>query len=195
MNSTPKALRAIAVASGPSYTSAQAKLIADSPYFTLAVNRAWEPMWGADAVYVADAHRTKDMVRARGYEGIVISTQEDEHVDTVYEGRAGAGLCRTQGVIHYGGNGGYQALGVLYQMGFTQIILVGYDYCEGPQGQRHFHPHHPDDWGNFSSPSERGRPMAELAKGLKAAGVHVVNASERTSLTCFQRQDLHVCLR
>lgn len=89
-------------------------------------------------------------------------------------------------------NSGYQALGLAYWLGARFVTLLGYDFCVGKAGARHWHPDHPKGLAQ-GTPSRYpvwARLMGTLAADLKTEGVEVVNASRQTALRCFPRREL-----
>lgn len=73
-------------------------------------------------------------------------------------------------------------------------MLLGFDCGNGPAGEAHWFGQHPAPLGRVQ-PFElwRGKFPA-LASDLADAGVWVVNASPRTTLTCFLRVNLEAML-
>lgn len=111
-------------------------------------------------------------------------------------GQEGGGLSPDPSYIHTGMNSGYQALGLAALFGARRIVLLGFDFCVGPGGRRHWHGDHPKTLGN-APPNNYGRwirAMDALAADLKRAGVEVINASRKTALKCFPRRDLSEAL-
>lgn len=111
-------------------------------------------------------------------------------------GTDNAGLCPDPDRIHTGKNSGYQALGLAHLFGVRRIVLLGYDFCVGTQGEKHWHGDHPKGLGNggFNRYNAWVRAMEPLAVDLARAGVKVVNASRRTALKCFRRNTLENAL-
>jgi hypothetical protein len=98
-----------------------------------------------------------------------------------------AGLGREK--IHFGGNSGYQAVCLAALWGVKTIVLLGFDFAVGPQGESHWFGDHPKNQG-FHNPVEFKswiKNFATLARDLDDAGVDVYNASRNTGLTCFVR--------
>ena len=105
-----------------------------------------------------------------------------------------AGLSRTKGLIHGGGNSGYQAIGLASELGAGYIALIGFD-MQNTNGRSHWHGDHPGELKKHM-PFEtwRGR-FAALAADAKKAGVEIVNASRSTSMLCFPRVELSQALK
>ena len=101
------------------------------------------------------------------------------------------GLSHKWPVICTGGNSGYQAINLLYLLGYNVIILLGYDMQIN--GQAHWHGDH----------TEQGlvNPKAATVKGWRAefkvlagrllgTSTRVINCSRETALTCFPKANL-----
>ena len=107
------------------------------------------------------------------------------------EGFDDAGLCKKEGRIFTGGNSGYQAIGLAYQIGARRIGLLGYD-MQRTQGLDHWHGKHPRKLGDphpDSYPVWAGRFHA-IASDLRGLGIRCTNLSRATALTAFPRQTL-----
>lgn len=99
------------------------------------------------------------------------------------------GLSRIPGVIHQGGNSGYQAIGLAYERGAEKIILLAFD-MQRTFGRLHHHDPYPKGFPR-ECPFERWIPrFAALARDLDREGVKVINASRATALGCFDRAAL-----
>ena len=102
--------------------------------------------------------------------------------------------CAGPGRIAWGMNSGAAAIDLARYLGAARIVLLGYD--QDWLGTRpRWHGRHPELLQN-------GRPgfrrwagwFGQAAKDLQGLGIEVVNASRRTSLTCFKRADLSEAL-
>jgi len=99
------------------------------------------------------------------------------------------GLSRRVGVIAWGGNSGYCAVGLAHQFGAAKIVLLGFDMCD-PDGTGHWHGQHPAHIRkDFNWPMWHAR-FAELAADCRRLGIRVINSSRRTALTCFDTRAL-----
>lgn len=109
------------------------------------------------------------------------------------EGRPGRGLSKERGVIHQGGNSGYQAIGLAVDQGAERIVLLGYD-MQKTGGQSHWFGDHPQGL-NKNSPYAMWVPKFDsLAADLRDEGVEVINATRETALRCFPRMPIEECL-
>jgi hypothetical protein len=97
------------------------------------------------------------------------------------------GLGRTPGVIHQGGNSGYQAVNLAYQAGATRILLLGFDmhgthwHGRYQTGLPNTSPHLFDIWL---------AAFKVLAKDLAKEDVVVRNCTVGGRLDCFERSTL-----
>lgn len=99
-------------------------------------------------------------------------------------------------LLAVGGNSGYQAINMAYHLGYSEIILLGYDM--GLSGdQTHWHGDHP---GGLANPCEGTfirwlRDFEFLAKDIREKTDLVIkNVSRRSALTCFERVDFDECI-
>lgn len=100
-----------------------------------------------------------------------------------------AGLSRIPGVIHSGGNSGFQAVGLLHDWGVSKQVLLGFD-MQKTNGRSHHHGDHPAPLTRASPYEVWMRHFKILAHDLKAAKVRVINASRETALKEFDRMPL-----
>ena len=97
------------------------------------------------------------------------------------------------GVITWGGNSGFCALGLAFQFGASRIVLLGYDQCD-PTGTGHWHGQHDDSIRKaFNWPLWR-QHFTAAARDFRHLGVDVVNCSRVTALDCFRRASLQEAL-
>ena len=93
------------------------------------------------------------------------------------------------GQIGAGGNSGFQAIGLAYQLGATKIILVGYD-MQYTGGKTHRFGDHPKPLSNFVGIQNLVKRFSPLADGLRRAELPVYNCTIETALKCFERANL-----
>ena len=102
-------------------------------------------------------------------------------------------LVTLPGYIGSGGNSGFQAIGLAYQLGAARIILVGYD-MQYTKGLTHRFGDHPRPLSNFVGANNMVKKFGPLADGLRRAGVPTTNCTLETALTCFERANLEEVL-
>jgi hypothetical protein len=185
----------ICIASGPSLNADDCEFIRSFNARKISVNNAYKVAPWADVHYSSDHdwwEEHYDDMRAlclgqfwTGYpDGVPHS---DVHC-CPYDKR-GRGLSMKPGVINWGGNSGYCAIGLAVQFGAKKIVLTGYDQ-QDKTGQGHYDGNHPDNIRKlFNFPMWRER-FGEMAKDAEKHGIQIINASRETSLTCFPRASL-----
>lgn len=203
---------AVCVASGPSLTTEQTELVerarAAGKCHLIVVNRCWELLPNADVLYAADA-RWWDVWWPQVSAKFV---GERWTCNEAIAKRLGLcfvtcdskpGLSRKPGVVHSGGNGGYQVLNLARHFLTVdpdpqkRIVLVGYD-MQHTGGRRHWHEDYTDQivdgrkvsFGNAGAASTWAKNFDALASDLSDEGIDVANCSGETALTCFRRADL-----
>jgi hypothetical protein len=161
----------------------------------IVVNNSWQCLPNADVLYAADGPWWD--VHHAAVEAGFGGERWTAHADAakryglchIRVDQAIAGLSRVPGVLAWGQNGGYQAIGLAYKFGARKIILCGFDMAVWPDGRKHWHGDHTAGLAN-GDPSGWVRNFDQLGRDLDADGVQVANCSARTALTCFRRADL-----
>lgn len=120
---------------------------------------------------------TQDLKAAQRY-GLHHITSRREH-----------GLSRTPGVIHQGGNSGYQAIDLMVQMGCTRILLLGFD-MQKTGGKAHWFGNHPGNLHKASPFKDFIKNFERMAVDAAGLGIEIINCSRETALTCFPRARL-----
>ena len=104
------------------------------------------------------------------------------------------GLSREPGVIHSGGNSGYQAINLAYLFGATRIILLGFD-MHNHSGKSHFFGDHPPQVGASGMKPDRFIASFRTIKPEKY-GIEIINCTRETALDAFPRHRLEdLCLK
>jgi hypothetical protein len=104
------------------------------------------------------------------------------------------GLSRRPGVIHQGGNSGYQAINLAWLAGARRMRLLGFD-MRNVDGRTHHHGDHP---GVLHRPMvyDRWLPQFDaLAADLRCEGVEVLNCTPGSALKVFPRIDPSVAFK
>lgn len=100
--------------------------------------------------------------------------------------KARRGLSTEPGILAWGGNSGYCAVGLAYQFGAARVVLLGYDM----QGSTHWHGEHPAHIRKpFNFPFWL-QEFEKLARDAKRVGLEIVNCSRATALDCFPKHTL-----
>lgn len=210
----------VCVASGPSYSEAQAALVnaahAAGKCHVIVCNRSWEKHPNADVLYGADArfwlapdYGQRALGEFRGEMwtcNTAIARRFGLCEIALERGAQGLGRGRTDpSVIGHGGNGGFQTMCLAYRfmrlfapIELDPLVLVGYDLQKGPNGENHHHADYTEQmidgkqvkFTNAGGVKGWLPRFTALAADLKREGVRVVNCSAATALTCFERGDL-----
>lgn len=162
----------------------------------IVVNNTYQRAAWADVLYACDAPWWEQFhadVRARFTGQLWTQDERARHAGLHYvESQRLDGLGKRPGVIHQGGNGGYQAINLAYQAGAKRIALLGFD-----MHGTHWHGPHANGLPN-TPPYLFKTWMLQfdrLAADLKAEGVSVVNCTPYSQLQAFRRGDLCTVLR
>ena len=175
------------IGAGPSLAQADVSAVERAGWRTVAVNESFRMMERPDLLYACDLAWWR--LRWRETEGFERWTQDGRAAvefglnRLVCVDRPGMGL---GGVIHWGGNGGYQAIQLAALRGARRIVLLGFD-CQHTGGARHWHGDHPAGLNNAGPVEFWQAAFPALADDLSAEEIEVLNASRATALDCFPR--------
>lgn len=185
------------MASGPSMTAEDANYCHDRAR-VITVNTTFRLAPWADAHYSSDhdwwqMHLAEMREICRGEFWTGHPTYKAAGMKRCPYDKRGRGISRRPGMINWGGNSGYCALGLAYQFGASRIVLLGYDQCD-PAGTGHWHGQHNDSIRKgFNWPMWHER-FEEAARDFRRFGVEVINCSRVTALKCFPRAKLREVL-
>jgi hypothetical protein len=159
----------------------------------VAINNTFQRAPWADLLYACDATWWRvhmDEVR-RVFHG-ELWTQDEvarrEFGVRRVESQRLPGLGRRPGVIHQGGNSGYQAINLVWQMGVKRIILLGFDMRGSHWHGKHVGLANTPDW-LFK---QWIKNFAVLAADLEREDVEVVNCTPGSALDCFRMGELGI---
>lgn len=88
----------------------------------------------------------------------------------------------------FGNNSGACAVNLAFKQGSKNVYLLGFDMCNGPNGEKHWHPPYAWKDGGGSSAGrlkEWSQEWARFAQQFAAAGVQVKNVNNRSKLNNF----------
>ena len=183
----------VVAATGPSLTPDVAAHCRGLP--AIAVNDAWRLLPWADILYSCDGPWWVKHDGAPGFAGERWSSHDDGTNDksaiaarfglTLVAGRTGDTFSRDPGVIHYGSNSGFQAIGLAILMGARRIVLVGYD-MQVVEGRRHFFGDHPAPLRNALD-YRAMVPIFHHAARQLGPEVEILNATPASAITCWPR--------
>lgn len=111
-----------------------------------------------------------------------------KYKDLIYiEGAHEKGLSLDPAKIHYGKNGGYQAINLAAHLGANKIILIGFDQ-RFPKNQSHWFGDHPDNvrsvYTNWTG------DWKSIVEPLKRLNIEVINCTPGSALTVFPMAEL-----
>lgn len=90
--------------------------------------------------------------------------------------------------IHYGSNGGFQAINLALLFGAKRVLLVGFD-MQTKAGRLHFFGNHPAGLRNNPNYGRFIRAFVEAKKTLPS-DVEIINCTKGSALKCFPMMDL-----
>lgn len=99
------------------------------------------------------------------------------------------GISNKPGIISWGGNSGFCAVGLAHQFGAKKIILLGYDMNDN-KGLAHWHGTHEDPLRKDFNFPKWIYHFTQAYHDFKRLGVQVINCSRETSLPLYKRCDL-----
>ena len=195
------------MASGPSATPNDARKLQAICDETIAVNDSYRLFLpgSCDHLYSCDYRWAKHHLStvARDFEGAWhtqdVQWEEDPAQWGInqFESLDQPGLSRTDGILHRGGNSGYQAIGLAYELlrkqstdpeNVGRIILVGFD-MQTNGNQCHWFGQHPK---GFCGPSNYNNFITSFNTILPDIyGLEIINCTRTTALNCFPRMDLN----
>jgi hypothetical protein len=199
----------VCIASGPTLSKADCERVrswrsaaASGPERrVIVINTSFRLAPFADVLYACDSRWWRSYLEeARATCGAIEFWTQSEGVTPVEQGAGvrvvnslrGPGLSKKKGVIHQGGNSGYQAVGLAHQAGAAKIVLLGYDMHD--RGGAHWHGPHPSGLAARSNFRRWIHDFKQLAADLESAGVEVFNASSTSDLDCFPKASLEEAL-
>lgn len=182
--------RAVIVASGPSLTQEDVDHIKDKA-FVIAINESYRMCPWADVLYACDLTWWNYRKGVKEFDGkkYTIDYLASQKFNLIHVPSQRCDFIIGEKYISVGRNSGYQALSIAANMGFKEIILLGFDYGFGlkthwhgdhPQGMHHNH----IDFDGWNA------EMEKAASKLKEASIRVINCSRETSIKCFERMSV-----
>jgi hypothetical protein len=179
-------------ASGPSLTLED--VLKCRPLRCIAINTSYKMAPWADCLYAADAKWWDHYTDAQDFAGLKISITKKNNPNIHAIGVAGrAGLSEERDKVFTGGNGGYQAIGLAYLFGASNIILLGYD-MRWVEGKPYWHDPHPPKLSPSRETAYQKSFLPHfktLAAELKTRGVNVYNCTPDSALRDFPMVSLY----
>lgn len=168
------------MASGPSLTADDVKLVQQSGIKTIVTNSTWQAAPWADHIFAADCEwwdKHREAVPAGPRRWTSSKSAANRYRD----------LCLFE--FRIGGNSGAQAIRLAMNLGATEIILLGFD-CSVKNGT-HWH----GDHTLTKNPDENRckvwlRQFHDIPRGM----CRIINCSRETEITAFPRMTLEAAL-
>lgn len=164
----------------------------------IAINTAYQRMIYADILWACDArwweayHGARDFAGER-WSSHHVTGDDKARIAARYNVNLVAGyrsetFSLKPDVIHYGRNGGFQAVNLAILLGAKPIVLVGFDMRK-VDGKRHFFGDYKSGLANGELYQEWVRIFTNAAKRLPAE-IEIINATPGSALTCFPMKRL-----
>jgi len=189
----------VVIASGPSLRQSDVDAVRGKAA-VIAVNDNYRLAPWADVLYAADpdwwlkepdfaGERWSTQPKSAGQDAWPEGDAKRLGVNLIDSIRA-VGLSFEPGLIHQGGNSGYQAINLAVLMGARRVILLGFD-LQISGGKIH---HHADHAGK----NPDSVALKEWAKAFETIEcppwLEIINCSRESALTCFPRMTIEECL-
>ena len=183
----------VCMASGPSMTSEDAEYCRYKAK-VITVNSTYRLAPWANVHYSSDhdwwnVHFRDIMNKCKGELWTGYSEYINDYIHHCPYNKKIKGLSNKPGIISWGGNSGFCAVGLAHQFGAKKIILLGYDMND-KYGTAHWHGAHEDPLRkDFNFPKWIDHFTAAYSD-FKRLGVMVINCSRETSLPLYYRAEL-----
>lgn len=192
----------VCIASGPSLTREDVVLCESAGVDLAGINNAYQMTDQLKIHYACDTKWWRvhyPYTQAGSFKYSLKAKDKDEGHPGVTQMERGerAGLSHKWPVLNTGGNSGYQAINLLYLLGYKTIVLLGYD-MQNTQGQAHWHKDH--HFAGSTNPvnntfSGWRRDFEKMARKVdKIKNLQVINATRITALKCFPQMSLEDAL-
>lgn len=184
----------VVIASGPSLTKSDVEHCRNRAKVCV-VNNCHEVAPWADILYAADRdwwdiHNPLDF---GGEKWTICPDSAKKHKLNMIDSQNGEGICTKEGMIHYGGNSGFQACNLVYHRKPKRILLLGFD-MQDTGGKRHWFGDHKWPLRNTNVWATHVKRMDAAAPFYKAGGVEVINCTRETALKAYRREIITDCL-
>lgn len=179
----------VCLASGPSLTPEDVATVRATGWPVVVTNTTFRLAPWADALFAFDASwwRQHDQEVARAFRGRKFTASQNAR-------HFGAESLYGSTWFQHAGNSGASAIALAVAARAARVILLGFDCCPGPAGEKHWHGDHPQGMSNCSSMSKWPGQFDLIAKRARKARVPVLNCSRRTALRCFDLMTLEDAL-
>jgi hypothetical protein len=189
------------LASGPSLTADVCERVRGKRSIAVNSSAVLAP-WSSVLFFTDSSWYEQRRELVANWAGLVISmsrTAKKELPDKVKriqgqgDPQAAPNFCRGAGVVQQGRSSGHTAVSLAIALGASRVVLLGYD-MRFVEGREHFH-------GEYKGPRDVAIYERDFVPGFtgwndaaKAAGVEVVNATEKSALREFPMLPLDAVL-
>lgn len=179
----------VCLASGPSLTAEDVAVVRAIAQPVIVTNTTFRIAPWADALFAFDASwwRQHHQEVARTFRGRKLTASQNAR-------NFGAESLYGSTWFQHSGNSGASAIALAVAARAARIVLLGFDCCTGPAGEKHWHGDHPQGMSNCSSMNKWPGQFDAVAKRARKACVPVFNCSRRTALRCFDVMKLEDAL-
>lgn len=155
----------------------------------IAVNRSYELVPWAEALYGADGLFWDHYPAARSFAGLRVTASRDaaraHRLQLVTVSGEHRFLVDQPGTIGHGGHSGFQAINLAVQFGARKLLLIGFDLSGD-----HWHAKHPTRNPRPQTLDKWRRRLDAEADRLAELDIAVVNCSLASALTRYQKLPL-----
>jgi hypothetical protein len=182
----------VVMASGPSLTPQQVRLVAEAGHPAVATNNSYRMCPQAQALVANDARWWQQHPKALDFAALKISCDVPPHPEVLTQRITGVeGYDPDPECVRTGGNSGYTAVHIAAQAGAARILLLGFDMRGGHWHREHAPPLRatpPETYARWI------RRFRTLAAALQQRGVEVVNCTPGSALDAFPLDALVNCV-
>lgn len=181
------------IASGPSAADHDMSVLDNID--VIAINDSWQLYKKAKILYACDRRWWEYHNFVPEFKGLKYTQNKGWGEECpkdliVLESENKSGLCKGEGKIYNGSNSGHQAINLAVNLGYTKLILIGYD-CRVIDNKSHWFGDHPGKLNKKSPYDLFIKAFNVLAMDLKKEGIEVINCSEHSAINCFEKGDLY----
>lgn len=181
--------KAVIIASGPSLTQDDVEHVKGKA-FVLAINDSYKMAPWAHSIYACDMKWWKHHNGVPEFLGLKMTIDRPASLAYKINHVAGEYIDFVVGgpYISIGNNSGHQALGIVANMGFEEIFLLGFDFKH--TDKTHWFGDHPFSLRDKPYFERWIEDMDKASKVLKQAGIRVINCSPDSNINCFEKRPI-----
>ena len=192
---------AVCIAGGPSLTKEDVWLVEQSGHIIFGINNAYQITDKLTYHYACDTKWWRNhyvQTHAHTYKYSLKKDKGDEGYKDVRQMERGHRNCLSSEwpILCTGGNSGYQVVNLAYLLGYTKIILLGYD-MQNTNGRCHWHGNH--QFCGSTNPAKNTfkkwrEDFNKMANIIEKMDLQVINSTRKTALECFPKVPLEEVL-